>query len=489
MLSWAFSKFKNSIHSVLNWPELAEGDIMAEPDEVMVLEAPPDTPRRSSRNSHHYRRSLSPLQTRYSPVYNTRSRGQDNRGHNNRGHNQPTRFSPRTPPSYNQQQEMIRNLQHRNAILERDYARAQNDLQMANEEVNGYANKLRATESRLHAVYAQLEKSQQDTKFAESEAAELRSIILEGVNTQKISDNDVKRDFSKLRQGIQKILGSSTLLITTLPDIPADGEDEEVIRAFYDSARWVNLGPQDRKRRLCGKIFAMLHNHILENKCFGLAGFERGANSPDVQIQITIQTGQTRFERVLDLGVTETGLQRFEKLLEERNVPGDVIQDWRVATIDCAEKCHIEATTSAVTAEKIFSLLEPLMLKSTDATAKEALRNLILSICRDAFAFAMLTRRSKDGYRSYIVVEDVDGTKSIEKNGQFAEPDWVESGQDDDMSDNIEYTLFGGLMKSPHDQERIILRKAQVVMRRKDQATSTCNVPIQCLDPGHLGLD
>jgi hypothetical protein len=122
------------------------------------------------------------------------------------------------------------------------------------------------------------------------------------------------------------------------------------------------------------------------------------------------------------------------------------------------------------------------MSKPTDSTTQETLLKLILAICQDAFAFAMLTRKSKDGYRSYIVEEDSDGTKSLEKNAGIAEPDWVESGQEADMSDNIEYTIFGGLMKNPHDQPRIILKKAQVVMRRKNQAALECYAPVQCID-------
>jgi hypothetical protein len=212
-----------------------------------------------------------------------------------------------------------RNLQEQNATLQRDYARAYNDLERADAKTSGFANALDSTRNQLRVAHAQLEKSEQETKRAESEAATLRSIILEGVNTQKVSDNDVKRDFSKLRQGIQKLLGNSVLSISNTPDFPADGESEDDVKAFYDTARWADLSPQDRKRRLCGKVFAILHSHILENKCFGLAGFERGADSPDIQIQITIQNSQTRFERLLDLGVIETGLQRFEKLLEERN--------------------------------------------------------------------------------------------------------------------------------------------------------------------------
>jgi hypothetical protein len=128
---------------------------------------------------------------------------------------------------------------------------------------------------------------------------------------------------------------------------------------------------------------------------------------------------------------------------------------------------NMKEDISTFTAERIFKFFTPLISPKVTIREEEEFRAMILKLCQSAFALRMMMRRSKEGYRCEGLVAEK--TTRLVDCEDFAEPQFVENGKQNEGSDEIAYCLFGALTKHPEYkvEGRKVLEKAHVVMRRK----------------------
>ena len=148
-------------------------------------------------------------------------------------------------------------------------------------------------------------------------------------------------------------------------------------------------------------------------------------------------------------------------------VSNNLISDWRISTIKCAELSGIEERDSTSASNYIYAILAPLLSKQTRPSDEDALRAGILELCKDAFKLRMLMRKSKNRY----LVQTIDPHMTVLHSACESTtcPVWVEGGNNSEKSDEIAYVVFGALVKQPQtaDQPEKVLEKAQVVLKRK----------------------
>ncbi|KAK0642143.1 hypothetical protein B0T16DRAFT_462147 [Cercophora newfieldiana] len=242
------------------------------------------------------------------------------------------------------------------------------------------------------------------------------------------------------------------------PDALIDHPHWDELNSVYSSVGWCNLRPGDRKLRLRSMILFM---SILGVKCFGMEELET-SGPEEFKFHVTVKSDTMELKRTCHPGDIEHGLQRFEQLLHDLEVPIGNVDDWRIATMKCVRMCKVEPTTVTSTARDILLVLEPLLIEPTGSPMAKSLEAAVLELCQDAFNFKMLTRESREGY-----IFQSRGMKSsrqtlLSKNETHMEVMAVESG------DIVAYTIFGGLLKKIPGQQTIVLEKAQVVMKRKE---------------------
>lgn len=104
--------------------------------------------------------------------------------------------------------------------------------------------------------------------------------------------------------------------------------------------------------------------------------------------------------------------------------------------------------------------------ESSSTKADVELRELYLSLCRDAFNFTLLLRRCRDLYKCESPMPD---TKLVsnDADAQDREPSLngtIEHSNSDDR--DIAFVLFGALVKYPEldPEARLVLEKAHVVV-------------------------
>ncbi|KAK3343435.1 hypothetical protein B0T25DRAFT_508243 [Lasiosphaeria hispida] len=348
---------------------------------------------------------------------------------------QPSRGSPRLSDRCGLMDE-------RNALAD------QNDgLQL---ELGSAHRQLQNTERQLQAAEEQVKKLRQ-------EAATFRSIILEEAGTQKVSDEEVVSSFSKLRQATQKL--SRLFPLNDKPSLSDKHQERAEVTEFYNPARWGSLSTKDQGLLIRAKIFEILYDRILVGACFGLDGFEKS--------MALERPGGGREGKRDPQGTIEPGLQRFERLLKEKNIRKSTIEDWRITTIRCAEKCQVKEETSKATASEILFLFEPLISKQIGPTEVQTLRSAITELCRDAFDLRMTMRMSKEGYACKMVNKKSGQRQSLSSNKYWVDAMAVEGSKNSEASDEIAYTLFGALVKCPDGRDGKVLEKGQVVLIRK----------------------
>jgi hypothetical protein len=153
---------------------------------------------------------------------------------------------------------------------------------------------------------------------------------------------------------------------------------------------------------------------------------------------------------------------RFRALTADMKiVPSALISDWRRAAMKCIEAAgHDEALDQVRSgADHIMAFLHPLILPNRSESELAKLHNDILQLCKKAYDFRMMMRRSQDHYRCYSVPAHARGGGSL-----FADVACVAGGGTQEMGDRVAFTLFGGLCKLLDTSERIYLEKAQIVM-------------------------
>jgi hypothetical protein len=139
-------------------------------------------------------------------------------------------------------------------------------------------------------------------------------------------------------------------------------------------------------------------------------------------------------------------------------------------TIECVEKlkpqgyCH----AAKVVAEEIFDFFAPLLSKSLEFNQEQDLRSKLMELCNEAVELRMIMRRSKDRYAC-----EMPGTAGwshlASRCEDLAETLAVEGGRPNQASDEIAYTLFGGLVKQAESGEggKMVLEKAMVILKKK----------------------
>jgi len=143
-----------------------------------------------------------------------------------------------------------------------------------------------------------------------------------------------------------------------------------------------------------------------------------------------------------------------------------MIGDWRLLTLDCAEKLNYSSTGLADVAAIIRLVLEPLRASPSSSAGEKEVQVKVLRLCQDAQKFRLIMRRSKDVFRC-LVPGPRDRSQSAVGRGELAEPVAVEGGAPGQASGEIAYTLFGALFKQGTDGgcSGRVLEKATVILK------------------------
>lgn len=114
----------------------------------------------------------------------------------------------------------------------------------------------------------------------------------------------------------------------------------------------------------------------------------------------------------------------------------------------------------------MFDFFQPLLVHR-DGQRQQQLKDMITTLCSDAFSLRMMMRKSKGGYRCEI--PGLDDTALVSQLRNLVDVHAVENGGPDDGSDEISYCLFGALTKHQEHigENMIVLEKAQVVVKRR----------------------
>lgn len=117
----------------------------------------------------------------------------------------------------------------------------------------------------------------------------------------------------------------------------------------------------------------------------------------------------------------------------------------------------------------LIDYLDPLVSLTVTRDQKDALMGDLARLCEDAWDFRMMMRRSKEEYNIWLPPPRDGQRARLSEHGDYADGMDVEEGKGGSESDEIAYTLFGGLTKHPvyRDEEMRILEKAHVVLRCK----------------------
>ncbi|KAK3326053.1 hypothetical protein B0H66DRAFT_530059 [Apodospora peruviana] len=295
--------------------------------------------------------------------------------------------------------------------------------------LDGAVAKLQRTEGQLRGAQDEIQKIRK-------ESAVFRNIIMDQATTQKVSDYEVVQGFRDLYQSIQKLARSPSYALNDreAPDLAPHHQERADMVDFYGMAGWGGLSAKDRGLRMRAEFFRILYDRILANNCFGLDGFEKDKVAG----------------HIAGLGTVEPGLQRFERLLKEKHISDSVIDSWRIATINCVEKCQVEEETSKATAREIFVFFEPLLSSR-------------------AFGLKITMRNSREGYACGLTEQEdcIRQRILLSAHESWVEAVAVEAGKDNEAGDEIAYALFGALFKLQGGKPAKVLEKAHVVLRKK----------------------
>jgi hypothetical protein len=120
--------------------------------------------------------------------------------------------------------------------------------------------------------------------------------------------------------------------------------------------------------------------------------------------------------------------------------------------------------------DDVLAFLDPIIAPDITEVQLQDLENEVAQLCEVAYHLRMDMRASKEEYAIWIPNLSKDSDEQLlQRVAEFADSFGVDGGKSGDGSDQIAYTLFGGLVKHPeHRAEGLTtLEKAQVVMRRK----------------------
>ncbi|KAK4450232.1 hypothetical protein QBC34DRAFT_461534 [Podospora aff. communis PSN243] len=326
-------------------------------------------------------------------------------------------------------------------------------------------DQLKEIEALLRQRDDQLERQEQTIRALHQERellrhreSALRTIILDKAGIQKISDQEMVSRFARLCQRIQVIARLPAYRMDYVPE-SHELSDDCLQHEFFDDEVWGRLNPKERTNRVRAKMFAIIHSGILDYPLFGVEGLLMPAS----------EKAELRHSgRSLD-----SGLRRVENALLNQRVPGSLIDDWRILTIECVEKMKPQgyvSLTAGVVVGEIFDFFIPLLSKSLDLNEEEDLRSKLAELCNEAVELRMIMRRSKDRYTCEI--PGTAGWSHLASSCEdLVETLAVEGGRASQASDEIAYTLFGGLLKQPEFGEggKMVLEKAMVILKKQQE--------------------
>ncbi len=136
-----------------------------------------------------------------------------------------------------------------------------------------------------------------------------------------------------------------------------------------------------------------------------------------------------------------------------------------MATLKCIRLGNLANDLDTGLAKYIYDYFKPIMVEHADPEELEKLREQFLLLCRKAFELRILMRGSLEGYGSIRL----HGGVELASNENIADACAVFKGRDAEMGPEVDFTLFGALVKHPkyRGEGEVILEKAQVVMARQ----------------------
>lgn len=146
-----------------------------------------------------------------------------------------------------------------------------------------------------------LSRTRADLKHLQEKESRFRDIILDKAGVQKVSDDEVRDAFLKVRQRVQGIMktayfGDLSIDKSQIADLSNDNSKLQFYRKMD------TLGTRkDRSLRARAKIFSMLYFRILSAPCFNISG-------PRIAL---------KFGKDIDPADLEDRLVDFEEALEQ----------------------------------------------------------------------------------------------------------------------------------------------------------------------------
>lgn len=143
------------------------------------------------------------------------------------------------------------------------------------------------------------------------------------------------------------------------------------------------------------------------------------------------------------------------------SVDEEVIADWRLSTIKCIELSRLGQPDETATTKAMLEKVSSLMPESSDELAVHAIANDVGLLCKAAYDFRLMMRKSKDIYTCFLIPEGAPWHEQDQNSAEvFGEQSGGSSGQ------VVACTLWGGLFKHAkfRGEEPVLLQKAQVIL-------------------------
>ncbi|KHN93781.1 uncharacterized protein MAM_08345 [Metarhizium album ARSEF 1941] len=293
---------------------------------------------------------------------------------------------------------------------------------------------LKAQRTELQGLREMYGDSQAEIEKLKKEKNKLRKIILDQTGSERVSDDEIKKTFTNIRQKIQAIAHSKALDMDVSVSVRSP-RHPEVHNLWYI---WNDLSLADRGFVLRGQIFSCIVDRILEQKLFGI-----------------IPTHHHVLQEI------EYSLGELEEYMSFSQVPAEAIVDWRHATMKAIDQTKIEHDYIGGVESAIMSFLSCLIREQAKNSAPfDKLQRDIHDVCKDAYQLGFLMRKSKDHYTCEMFSQE----NNVRENETALEVHGVLHGGRE--SSSVALTICGALIKRPwnDDMEPVVLEPAHVLV-------------------------
>ncbi|KAL2066733.1 hypothetical protein VTL71DRAFT_2805 [Oculimacula yallundae] len=310
-------------------------------------------------------------------------------------------------------------------------------------------DEMEVREKRLQKKVDEMDASNQ--KLTE-QTAKFRKMIIrnQGEKGSQVADDHVAQKYINLTSLIQRISAKC------FPKDeyngakePTGSKDPTQLEQEFIACWNIRRSDTERRNRVRGVLFGAVHRLIIAARIFGI-----------------------RISKNEACNSIEAGLASFEGHLMDNFASNEsAIVEWRVQTMKCARILAAPDDSIAESvAVDIHASLRPLLPDTArrDKTAEDLILTQLITLCRQAFAFAMMIRSCNDIYKCDLPVLD-----SV-VNEEEMEPQAFE-GNRGHKSDQVERqeiacVISGSLIKYPAHMpnERVVLCKADVVVRERN---------------------